>query len=108
MAWPRGRALGGTSIINYMIHVRGNPLDYDQWAAMGNTGWSYNELLPYFKKSEDFNVKYQDPGYHQKGGYLTVSDVPFKTESVNAFIKAAQEAGHPYVDYNGRDQLGVI
>lgn len=54
--WPRGKSLGGTSTLNYMIHTRGNKLDYNLWAQMGNEGWSYEELLPYFKKSEKFKV----------------------------------------------------
>ncbi|KAJ3664214.1 hypothetical protein Zmor_008401 [Zophobas morio] len=107
MAWPRGRALGGTSIINYMIHVRGNKQDYNRWEKMGNPGWSYRDVFKYFIKSEDFLVKQQDKGYHATGGYLGVQDVAFRTESVHAFVKAAQEAGHPFVDYNGRKQMGV-
>ncbi|KAG5900287.1 hypothetical protein JTB14_000814 [Gonioctena quinquepunctata] len=107
MWWPHGRALGGSSVINYMLHVRGHPRDYDQWASMGNPGWSYEEVLPYFKKSEDAAMTREDPGYHQKGGYLSVSDVPYRTESAHAFVRAAQEAGHAYVDYNGKRQMGV-
>ncbi|XP_060533574.1 glucose dehydrogenase [FAD, quinone]-like [Cylas formicarius] len=107
MHWPRGRALGGTTVLNYMIHVRGNPLDYDRWAAMGNPGWSYKDVLPYFIKMEDADIEVQDKEYHQKGGYLSVGDIPHRSESAHAFVKAAQEAGHPYVDYNGKDQMGV-
>ncbi|CAH0548915.1 unnamed protein product [Brassicogethes aeneus] len=107
MAWPRGRAVGGSSIINYMIHVRGNRRDYDRWAASGNPGWSYEDVLPYFIKSEDARVEKQDGELRGRGGYLTVSDVPFRSESAHAFVRGAQEVGHKYVDYNGADQLGV-
>lgn len=107
MAWPRGRALGGTTVINYMIHVRGNKVDYDEWAKNGNPGWSYDEVLPYFKKSEDFIVEKQDPGYHNRGGYLRVEDVSFRSKAAHAFIKAGNEMGYKYVDYNGKEQLGI-
>lgn len=105
-AWPRGKALGGSTIINYMIHVRGNRINYDRWAAAGNPGWSYREVLPYFIKSEDSRLKYQDEGYHGKGGYLTVSDVKTRTESARAFLEAGRELGNEILDYNGRRQLG--
>lgn len=108
MNWARGKVLGGTSIINYMIAVRGNKIDYDRWAAMGNPDWSYEDILPYFLKSEDSNIDISDPDYHQKGGYLSISDVPFRSEAAWAYVRAAQEAGHPYVDYNGKNQLGVM
>ncbi|KAL1502402.1 hypothetical protein ABEB36_007548 [Hypothenemus hampei] len=103
MNWPRGRGLGGTTLINFMIHVRGNPIDYDKWEALGNPGWAYKDVLPYLKKLEDK----EDAEYRHNGGYMTVSDVPFRTEAVQTFVKAAQQAGYPYVDYNGKDQLGV-
>lgn len=107
MWWPRGKGLGGSSLINYMIAVRGNKIDYDRWAAMSNPGWSYDDVLPYFMKSEDINVERADPYYHQKGGYLSISDVSFRSEAAAAYVRAAQEAGHTYVDYNGKRQLGV-
>lgn len=105
-AWPRGKALGGSSIINYMIHVRGNKYDYDKWASLGNPGWSYKEVLPYFIKLEDSHLSVQDKDYRGIGGPMTVSDVSVRTEAAKAFIKAAKQAGHQTVDYNGRNQLG--
>nr|CAH7718548.1 unnamed protein product [Callosobruchus chinensis] len=96
-----GKGLGGGSIVNYMACTRGNKMDYDNWAAMGNPGWSYKDLLPYFLKMEDANVAVNDSEYRAKGGPLAVSDVRFKTELGNAFVAAAQQAGFPYVDYNG-------
>ena len=63
MFWPRGKALGGTSNLNYMLYVRGNANDYDSWAANGANGWRYKDVLPYFKKSENNkNKKYVDSG----------------------------------------------
>lgn len=89
-----------------MIYTRGSNIDYDRWAAMGNPGWSYEEVFPYFIKSEDSHLAIQDPGYHGKGGYLTVSDIPTRTEASKAFLEAAKETGHKIVDYNGKTQLG--
>ncbi|KAB0791780.1 hypothetical protein PPYR_03580 [Photinus pyralis] len=107
MAWPRGRVLGGTTVINFMIHIRGNKEDYNRWARMGNPGWSYDEVLPYFLKSEDSTVSVQDVEFRHQGGLLNVADVPYRTESAHTFIRGCKEAGYPYVDYNGRSQLGV-
>src|SRR5262245_42662062 len=69
--WPRGRVLGGSSSLNGMIYVRGNPHDYDTWAYLGNYGWSYAEVLPYFKKSEDFDGG--ESRYHGVDGPLRVT-----------------------------------
>ncbi|KRT81622.1 FAD dependent oxidoreductase, partial [Oryctes borbonicus] len=107
MHWPRGKVLGGSSVINAMIHFRGNRIDFDRWSENGNRGWSYDELLPYFLKSEDYHVKFQDPGYHHQGGYLHVEDVPYRSKSAEAFVEAMQEMGVKYVDYNGKNQSGV-
>uniref|UniRef100_A0A0U9HSH0 Putative salicyl alcohol oxidase n=1 Tax=Chrysomela populi TaxID=154003 RepID=A0A0U9HSH0_CHRPP len=107
MELPSGNVLGGSSIINYMIYVRGNRVDYDRWAAKGNPGWSFDEVFPYFLKFEDAHISRSDEEYHHKGGFLTVSDVPYRTKAAKAYVKAAQEAGHAYTDYNGAQQLGV-
>nr|CAI5856045.1 unnamed protein product [Callosobruchus analis] len=84
-----------------MIYSRGNRLDYDLWEAMGNPGWSYKDVLPYFLKSEGASIAVNDSGYHNKDGPLGVSDLPYRTKSATVFLEAAQEAGYPYVDYNG-------
>ncbi|XP_072399341.1 glucose dehydrogenase [FAD, quinone]-like [Diabrotica undecimpunctata] len=107
LKYSHGKVLGGTSIINFMLHVRGNRRDYDKWANLGNPGWSFKEVLPYFQKSEDFNVDGGDEGFYNKGGYLSISDVPFRTGLVDALVKSGQESGYPYVDYNGKEQIGV-
>nr|XP_022920252.1 glucose dehydrogenase [FAD, quinone]-like [Onthophagus taurus] len=107
MHWPRGKALGGSTIINYMMHIRGNHLDFDRWSENGNEGWSYEELLPLFKKSEDSFVRVQDQEYRNKGGEIGVEDVAFRTKSAEAFVEAMQEYGYKYVDYNGATQMGV-
>ncbi|KAF5272040.1 hypothetical protein FQR65_LT05021 [Abscondita terminalis] len=106
MHWPRGKSVGGSSTINSMIHCRGNKHDYDRWASMGNPGWSYEDVLPYFFKSENSRLKFQDRGYHNNNGYLNVQ-YPYRTKSALVFVKAAMELGYPYVDYNGNSQMGV-
>lgn len=105
--WPRGRVMGGSSVLNYMIYTRGNRRDYDNWAAMGNTGWSYDEVLPYFKKLETSRIPHEESELRGHDGPITVSEVEWKSESAKQFVKAAQELGLPYVDYNGKSQIGV-
>jgi choline dehydrogenase len=103
---PRGRMLGGSSSMNAMVYMRGNAADYDGWAARGAEGWSYREILPYFKRSED-NERGADE-YHGVGGPLRVSDSRANSPLVDAFVDAALEAGHDYnADFNGASQLGV-
>lgn len=77
-----------------MLYVRGNRRDYDSWAAMGNYGWSYNEVLPYFIKSEDNRNPYfaQSP-YHGVGGLLTIQEAPYRTPLASAFLEAGIELG---------------
>ena len=104
--WPRGRVLGGTSSINGMLYVRGNPADYDGWAQMGCRGWSYADVLPFFRKSE--NYPSGDPEYRGRGGPLPVEDYRTILPLTHRFVEAAQQAGFKLTtDYNGAVQEGV-
>lgn len=105
--WPRGKVMGGSSVLNYMIYTRGNRQDYDRWANLGAEGWAFDDLLPYFQKLENSRVPNTDPGFAGHGGPLTVSEVEWKSEIARAFVAAGLEAGWPYVDYNGASQIGV-
>ncbi|XP_043270259.1 glucose dehydrogenase [FAD, quinone]-like [Venturia canescens] len=105
--WPRGKSLGGTSSINYMIHNRGNKLDYDEWAEDGNEGWSYEDVLPYYRKSERFRVPGNyNSSYHGKNGHLCVEHVPYHSPLATEFLKAGKDLGYEVVDYNGAEQIG--
>lgn len=106
MFQPRGKTLGGSSSTNCMAYIRGNVKDYDEWAALGNTGWSYQDMLPYFKKSEH-NEQYQNE-YHQQGGMLNVSYANYVTPLGEAFIEACETQGiATNTDFNGRKQEGA-
>ena len=106
LQWPRGKVLGGSSALNGLLYVRGQPQDYDRWSELGNPGWSYDEVLPYFKKSED-NSRGADK-YHGVGGPQKVSDLRLRRPIAEHFIKAATEVGIPFnEDYNGSVQEGV-
>ncbi len=103
---PRGRVLGGSSSVNAMVYIRGVPADYDRWAEAGATGWSYRDVLPYFKRSED-----QERGedeFHGTGGPLGVSDLRYKNPLSQLFIDAARQLDFPVNDdFNGKTQEGV-
>ena len=102
---PRGRALGGSSSINGMLYVRGQPLDYDTWGQLGNRGWGYSSILPYFKKSEHFEGDGDDS--RGKGGPLNVAHMSEGHPLCDAFIDAAQASGFPKnKDYNNGQQEG--
>jgi choline dehydrogenase len=104
--WPRGKTLGGSSSINGLIYIRGQREDYDRWAALGNPGWSFADVLPYFIKSE-CNERGAD-GYHGADGPLRVSDIEAQDELIEAFIAGAQQVGVPRNDdFNGPVQEGV-
>ncbi|HET7650733.1 MAG TPA: choline dehydrogenase [Gammaproteobacteria bacterium] len=103
---PRGKGLGGSSNINAMIYTRGHPSDYDAWAAAGNPGWAYADVLPYFKRAER-NARLRD-AYHGNDGPLLVEDLRTDTPLHGAFIEAARQAGYPLTDdFNGAQQEGV-
>jgi len=105
--WPRGRGWGGSSSINAMVYIRGHAYDYDLWRQQGNTGWSYEDVLPYFKKAESFNGE-GDSDYHGFDGPLSVK----KSESthdklLDVFVEAGEQAGFPLTnDFNGKNQEG--
>ncbi len=102
---PRGRTLGGSSSINGMLYVRGQPLDYDTWAQFGNRGWSYSQVLPYFKKSENYEPGGDDS--RGRGGPLNVAQMCDTHELCDAFIDAAEASGYPKnADYNNGNQEG--
>jgi choline dehydrogenase len=107
LQWPRGKTLGGTSSINGMLYVRGNPADYDGWAQRGCRGWSYEEVLPFFRKSETYRGA-GDPEYRSRGGPLIVEDYRTILGLTHRFVEAAQQAGFAFTpDYNGKQQEGV-
>jgi choline dehydrogenase len=105
MYQPRGKVLGGTSSINGMIYMRGTGADYDHWRQLGNEGWDYDSVLPYFRKAEDNENGSSE--FHGAGGPLRVSNQPYKWEIAEALIAACQQAGIPFnPDFNGATQEG--
>ena len=104
--WPRGKTLGGSSSINGLIYIRGQREDYDHWRALGNAGWGYDDVLPYFRRSER-NQRGAD-AFHGDQGPLCVSDIGAKHELIEAFIAGAEENGVPRTDdFNGVRQEGA-
>jgi choline dehydrogenase-like flavoprotein len=103
---PRGKVLGGSSAVNAMVYVRGQPADYDHWAAQGNPGWSWSEVLPYFLRAEH-NERGAD-AWHATGGPLNVADLRDPNPLSRAYVRAGVQAGHAHnADFNGQDQEGV-
>ncbi|MEM7114401.1 MAG: choline dehydrogenase [Chloroflexota bacterium] len=104
--WPRGKMLGGCSSNNAMIYIRGHRADYDRWASFGNEEWGYDDVLPYFRKTE-MNERGGD-SFHGSAGFLNVSDLTVRNPMSNAFVAAAQQCGLPYnEDFNGAEQEGA-
>jgi choline dehydrogenase len=109
MFWPRGRTLGGSSSINAMCYIRGHAWDYDHWAELGCRGWSYADVLPVFRRMENFEPCQGSPDpYHGVGGPLNVDTHRALNPLMKAFVQAAQQAGHTFTDdFNGAQQEGV-
>ena len=104
--WPRGKVLGGSSSMNAMIYIRGNPADYDRWRDLGNAGWGYADVLPYFKRAE--NQQRGASEFHGVGGPLDVCDLRHRHPLARAFVAAAEEAGFARNDdFNGASQEGA-
>jgi choline dehydrogenase len=104
--WPRGKVIGGSGSINAMVYVRGQPRDFDDWKALGNPGWGWDDVLPFFKKSEDFDWH---SAHHGKGGPQHVTDIsPFVHPVCHSFIETAQALGFAFSsDFNGGKPEGV-
>jgi choline dehydrogenase-like flavoprotein len=104
--WPKGKVMGGSSVLNYMIASRGTALDYDRWSAMGNNGWSYQELLKYFKKLEHVEIKDLKYDTMMRGvnGPIRINYPPYHTPLAESFLEAGLEMGYPIIDYNNFNQ----
>lgn len=106
LEWPRGKVLGGSSSINGLLYVRGQAEDYNHWRQLGNAGWSYDDILPYFKRAEDQERGGDD--FHGEGGPLKVSDMRAKRDVCEALIDACEAVGIPRNnDFNGASQEGA-
>lgn len=104
--WPRGKTLGGCSSSNAMCYTRGHAADYDLWRDLGNQGWGYQDVLPYFRKLENYEPAENE--FHGKGGPLNVAELRVKNPICQAFIDSAVEAGYPRNDdFSGQEQEGV-
>ncbi|MCL4146900.1 UNVERIFIED_CONTAM: hypothetical protein GTU68_016162, partial [Idotea baltica] len=103
--WPRGKVVGGSSSINGMVYTRGNRGDYDRWAELGATGWSYDEVLPYFRRTE--NNERGASEFHGDDGPLNITCAKRTSEICDRFVEAGIQAGFPKnEDFNGADQEG--
>ncbi|KAF5277891.1 hypothetical protein FQA39_LY06043 [Lamprigera yunnana] len=103
--YHRGKGLGGSSLINFLAYTRGNKHDYNNWSAIGCSGWGYKDVLPFFKKIENFSESVSK--YRGKEGFLNVETSSTINEADQAFIEANKELGREVVDYNAEEQIGV-
>lgn len=105
--WPKGRALGGTSVINYLVYNRGHKDDYNRWSAYGNYGWSYPDVLPYFKKTERVSIEqFKSSKYRGNKGYVYVQHPGYKSRLLDAFIEAGSQMGYNENDPNADEMIG--
>jgi choline dehydrogenase len=104
----RVEVMGGSSTINYMIYTRGNRYGYDRWEKLGNNGWGYKDVLPYFLKQENMIIQDlgEDKMYHDSTGELPITYAPYRTPLADAFVMAGKEIGQRVVDYKGKTQVG--
>ncbi|XP_048514257.1 glucose dehydrogenase [FAD, quinone]-like [Athalia rosae] len=106
---PKGKVLGGSSTTNAMIYVRGNSKDYDEWRDQGNPGWGYEDVLPYFIKSENVSIpELRNSPYHGTGGYLGVEYFKHSSDMEDLFLQASRELGYDVIDANGKSQSGFM
>ena len=106
MLFPRGKTLGGSSSINGMLYIRGHSSDYDYWRQLGNFGWSWSDVLPYFKKSEDYELGGNE--FHGTGGPIKVEQIKCKFKVLDLFLEASQEFGFKKTDdFNNGDNEGI-
>ncbi|XP_061392396.1 glucose dehydrogenase [FAD, quinone] [Musca vetustissima] len=106
--WPKGKGVGGTSLINFMLYSRGHRKDYDHWSSLGNSGWSYDDVLPYFKKSEHIDIDHlRDSKFHGTNGPLNVAYANIaKSTLLKAFLRSSNEVGYNITDPNGESLMG--
>lgn len=105
--WPRGRVMGGSSVLNYMIYTRGNRYDFDHWAEMGADGWSFKDVLPVFQKMENSFIPAEEGSLAGRNGPLSVTYVDYRSNLSKAFMDGSQELGLNLVNYNDKTQVGV-
>ncbi|KAF2900010.1 hypothetical protein ILUMI_06174, partial [Ignelater luminosus] len=103
--YPRGKAVGGSSVINFLFYVRGNKEDFDIWGSE-NPGWDYKSVLPYFKKSENSMLDFEDPEYHGHCGTISVESANYYPQITKTYLESAKKRGRKILDYNGKNQDG--
>lgn len=105
--WVKGRAIGGSSVVNFLFYSRGGKRDYDEWASLGNYGWSWNEVLPYFKKLENVKIPFlRESPWRGNDGPLDIEYAGYSTPLLHAFLETGREMGYTNGDPNGDSQLG--